>query len=1091
MGDGGSTCRRIRIRADGSPVTGLYDSVVDARLQSLLDAIRAAGIEVGTRTLRPRDGRLVARELAEAVLEAIEARLSSDDPAIASALEIVNRLLREAHQAVDGEPSAATHILPLVLERIGPRNDVSPPDLSDHGLLTGREGTDSLLVQLKRELATCDSVDWLVSFIKLSAVRMLQLDIEAFLARGGSMRVVTTAYMGATDPKALEELAAISIVHGSRLQIRFSRETDATRLHAKAYIHRRETGFGNAYIGSANLSRPALTEGLEWTVRLSQAASPGLWTKIEETFEQWWGDPDFVEYGLSPGHPTHAQFRELIAREKGACASGSDESSHSSLPIFDLEPKPFQQAILDRIAVERDELGRTRHLVVAATGTGKTMIAAFDYRRWASRFAVTEHREPRMLYVAHSERILRQARLSFAQVLRNLNFGGLLVGTQDDRPIGALFASIQSWNSRIGTETLAREHFDYVVVDEVHHGEAPSWRRLLEWIRPRTLLGLTATPERADGLDITRHFDDRITAEIRLPEAITRRLLVPFRYFGVTDAIDLRGVDWTPRGYRMDAVQDCYLAAGSQGVENVRRAVHSYIAEPLRMRAIGFCSGVEHARAMAAAFERIRGDAETGGRRGIRAEALDGEDLLDRREAAIGRLRRGETQVIFVADLFNEGVDIPEVDTVLFMRPTDSLTVYVQQLGRGLRLCPSTDKDSLTVLDFVGQHRKEFRFGDRLGAMLADQSVSVESQVEHGFSALPAGCSITLERIAREQVLANIRAQVHSRRVRLIESIKQLRDKLGRTPSMRDYLEATRIDPRTFYAKPDARFSWFGLLDGVGLLDVGDALADVKPFVSALRAIASITDRRLIEYGLACLDDLERVDPAMCLDNSDPRLHMLLVEFGDAARDRRVPTEKPSIQHVLEELRSNAALRREMRALLDAIATRVIGLAPSPGIPVPEGVPLALHRVYTRRQVFAAFGSDSIWRFTPLGGVAWIPEARAYIMLVTLEKDGDSFTERTRYRDYAISPSVFHWQSQATARPDRGDGAHVVEARDGEATMWLFVRRSTKDDFGTEPYVFMGAFTPTSIEGARPMSVTGNLANAMPPEWFEVAARAR
>ena len=1091
MGNDGASYRRVRIRANGFPVDGLYDSVVDARLQLLLDAAKAAGIEVGTRQLERRDGRLVARELAEAVLEALEAKLSSGDPAISSALEIVNRLLRETHKAVDEEPAAATQILPLVLERIGPRHDINPPDLSDHGLLTGREGTESLLVQLKRELGTCDRVDWLVSFIKLAAVRMLQPDIEAFLARGGTMRVVTTAYMGATDPKALEQLAAISILNGSRLHIRFSRESDATRLHAKAYIHRRESGFGNAYIGSANLSRPALTEGLEWTVRLSQAASPGLWTKIEETFEQWWGDPDFVEYGLSPGHPTHAQFRELIAREKGASASGADQTSLSSLPIFDLQPKPFQQAILDRILVEREELGRMRHLVVAATGTGKTMIAAFDYRTWASKFAAAEGREPRMLYVAHSERILRQARLSFAQVMRNLNFGGLLVGAHDDRPIDALFSSIQSWNSRIGTATLAPEHFDYVVVDEVHHGEAPSWRKLLEWIRPKSLLGLTATPERADGLDITRHFEGRITAEIRLPEAIARRLLVPFHYFGVTDTIDLRDVDWTSRGYRMESVQRRYLEAGPQWIENVRRAILSYVAEPLRMRAIGFCSGVLHARAMADEFERIRREAEVRGHHGVRAEALDGDDSPERREEVIGRLRRGETQIIFVADLFNEGVDIPEVDTVLFIRPTDSITVYVQQLGRGLRLCPAIGKDSLTVLDFVGQYRNEFRFDDRLRAMLADPSASIQSQVENGFSALPPGCSITLERIAREQVLANIRAQMGSQRVRLIESIKQLRDRLGRSPSMREYLEATRIDPRTFYAKPDARFSWFGLLDGAGLLDAGDALAGVEPFVSALRAIASITDRRLIEYGLACLDDLEQGDPAMWLDNSDPRLHMLLVEFGKAARNRRGPTENPSIQLVLEELRSNAALRRELRALLDAIATRVVGMAPMPGIPVPESVPLALHRVYTRRQVFSAFGVESIWRSTPPKGVAWIPETRAYIMLVTLEKDGDSFTERTRYRDYAISPSVFHWQSQATAWPDRGDGAHVVEARDGEATMWLFVRRSTDDEFGTEPYVFLGAFTPTLIEGARPMSVTGDLANAMPAEWFEVAARAR
>lgn len=1075
---------------NGLPIEGLYDIVIDARLQSLLDAARKAGIDVGMRELKGRDGRLLAREFATAIIDAVDAKLGAEKPATDADIALINRLLRELQQSTGDVGTTDSLMLPFVLERIGPGNSLTPPDLSDHGLLTGREGTENLLLQLKRELATCNRVDWLVSFIKLAAVRMLQSDVESFLDRGGTMRVVTTAYMGATDPKALEELAAISSAHGSRLLIKFSRECDATRLHAKAYIHRRDSGFGSAYIGSANLSRPALTEGLEWTVRLSQAASPGLWSKIEETFEQWWGDPDFVEYGLTPDHPTHAQFRELVAREKGALIHGLG-AQISSLPIFDLQPKPFQQAILDRIAVEREELDRSRHLVVAATGTGKTMIAAFDYRAFAERFAREQNRSPRMLYVAPSERILKQARLSFAQVVRDLNFGGLLVGGQDDRPCNALFASIQSWNSKIGTTTLANNHFDYVVVDEVHHGEAESWRRLLEWINPRSLIGLTATPERADGLDITRHFDDRITAELRLPDAITRRLLVPFRYFGVTDTIDLQDVAWTRRGYKMDDVQQRYIDAGPAWIENVRRAIVSYVAEPLRMRALGFCSGVAHAHAMADEFERVRCDAEALGQRALRAESLDGSDTPEEREEVIGRLRRGETQIVFVADLFNEGVDIPELDTVLFMRPTESLTIYVQQLGRGLRLCPATGKDCLTVLDFVGQHRKEFRFSQRLSSMLADASVSIESQVERGFTALPPGCSITLEKVAREHVLANIQAQTRSARERLIEEVKLLRERLERTPTQRDYLEATRVDPRVFYAKRDARISWSGVLEGAGLGPKAKDLDAIEPFMAPLRAVASITDRKLAQFGVTLLDALEGGAPLPAAIAGDRRVQVLLVEFGDAVRKKHGRETPSTADDVIAELRANAPLRKELRSLLDALSTRVVGLAPVPSIAVPESVPLALHRVYTRRQLLAAFGWESVWRATTQGGAAWIDELAAYIMLVTLEKHAETFTERTRYRDYAISPSVFHWQSQSTARPDRGDGLRIARTKDGVGTMWLFVRRATDDEFGTEPYVFMGAYKPTSIEGMQPMSLTGDLANAMPAEWFEVAARAR
>lgn len=1089
MGNGSASHRRIRV-ANGLPIEGLYDSVIDSQLQRLLELARRAGVDIGVRELKGRDGRLIARELATAVIEAIESRLSSDEVASVADIDLVNRLLRQLQEGPEIDPGSIAQMLPLVLERIGPKQETSPPDLSDHGLLTGREGTESLLLQLKRELATSNRVDWLVSFIKHTAVKMMQAYIEDFLKRGGRLRIVTTAYMGATDPSALEQLAQISRENESRLSIRFSRDVESTRLHAKAYIHHRESGFGSAYIGSANLSRPALTEGLEWTVRLSQAASPGLWSKIEETFEQWWGDPEFMEYGVAENHETHAQFRALVAQQKSSATRSSGDEL-SSLTIFDLQPKPFQQAILDRIAVERRELGRTRHLVVAATGTGKTMIAAFDYRDFARGFRAPEGRAPRMLYVAHSERILRQARSSFAQVVRDLNFGGLLVAGRDDRPCDALFASIQSWNSRIGTSTLSPDHFDYVVVDEVHHGEAPSWRKLLEWIKPRSLIGLTATPERADGLDITRHFEDRITAEIRLPDAIARRLLVPFRYFGVTDTIDLRNVDWTPRGYKMEDVQLRYLEAGTPWIENVRRAIVGYVADPLGMRAIGFCSGVKHARTMAAEFERLRLEAEARGQRGLRAEALDGTDSLERRDDAIARLHRGELQIIFVADLFNEGVDIPEVDTVLFMRPTDSLTVFVQQLGRGLRLCQATGKDCLTVLDFVGLYRKEFRFADRLDAMLADRSVSIEGQVEDGFTALPPGCSITLERIAREQVLANIRAQTRNQREQLIESVKRLRERLERTPTQREYLDATRLDPRVFYMKKDARLSWSGALIGAGLGGSADDLSAIEPFMVALRAVASITDRKLAEFGLTLLDALEGDRPLPAQLLSDRRLQMLLIEFGDAVRRVHGREEPSTSDEVLAELRANAPLRRELRSLLEALSTRVVGLAPTPTIAMPPKVPLALHRVYTRRQLFAAFGWETIWRATPQSGVAWVPEHSAYIMLVTLEKHASTFTERTRYRDYAISPSVFHWQSQATASPDRGDGQRIVRAKEGEGTMWLFVRRATDDEFGTEPYVFMGAFTPTSIEGARPMSVTGELANAMPAEWFEIAARAR
>lgn len=1095
MPNGHGEHRRSRIITGDYPVPGFYDLLIDARLRRALDAAKAAGIQVRERPATGADSRLLARECGESVLDAIRGAVADGTVLTDAQMERVSALLHDLSVALGNPTDQLRSITPKVLQSVGQGVAALPANLSDHGLLTGREGSESLLSHLRREMDSSDRVDWLVSFVKLSAVKMLREELRALLARGCRVRVITTAYMGATDPKALEELARLSRENGRQLQIRFSQESGGTRLHAKAYIHYRDSGFGSAYIGSANLSKPALTDGLEWTVRLSQSASPGLWSKISETFEEWWGDSEFVEYGLDPDHPSHEQFRQLVLRERDA--AGNNTAGHqSSLPIFDLVPKPFQQAILERITAERTALGPSRHLIVAATGTGKTMIAAFDFRAFREAWRRDRGVEPRLLYVAHSQRILEQARLSFGQVLGDLNYGGLLVGGRDDRPCDGLFASIQSWRTKIGTKSLPPTHFDYVVVDEVHHGEAPWWRALLEWVTPHSMLGLTATPERADGLDIRRHFAGRVTAELRLPDAIARRLLVPFRYFGVTDEIDFRQVDWKGARYAPGGVEALYLAAGGTWIELVRRSISEYVADPLRMRAIGFCSGVDHARRMADAFERHRSELEEKGLHSLRAESIDGATSQEDRAAAIGRLRSGVTQIIFVADVLNEGIDIPEVDVVLFMRPTESLTVFLQQLGRGLRLSAATGKECLTVLDFVGHHRREFRFAERLGALLVDAGASIVRQVEQGFPTLPPGCAIVFERVARERVLEHVKAQIRSARVRLIEEVRQVRDDLQRTPTLREFLDASGEDPRRFYRSRDGRMSWHSIAGELeGKPDEGIA-AQVEPFMAALRAVAILEGRELIANGIALLDALESSGTVPEKLLTDRRSHMLWVEFGDQARKALNEDAPARLAQVIEVLRTHDALRREVRSLLDARLAVVPPLSLGPPVRLPSQVPLSHFHRYTRRQIRVAFGVPGGWTEKHREGVEFVEQHRAYLMYVTLNKDADTFTERTRYRDFAISPTQFHWQSQSTAAPQTGDGTRIANSRSTAPehernTMWLFLRRAGDDQFGAEPFAFMGAFTPETIEGARPMSVTGSLEHPLPPEWYDFASRAR
>ena len=349
---------------------------------------------------------------------------------------------------------------------------------------------------------------------------------------------------------------------------------------------------------------------------------------------------------------------------------------------------------------------------MAATGTGKTMIAAFDFRHWAASNPPRRAQLPRLLFVAHREELLQQSLQTFRAVLRDPNFGDLLVGGREPEQLDHLFVSIQSYNSR-SLHDLPADRYEYVVVDEFHHAAAPSYERLLDHVRPRVLLGLTATPERADNLDVLGHFGGHLSAQIRLPDAINRKLLSPFQYFAVTDSEDLSGLKWQRGGYRTRRARP-NLHRQRPSAALVIDKVRSILLDPRKARVLGFCVSVAHAEYMAAKFQEA----------GIPSEALSAETARADRLSAQDCLRRREVNFLFVVDLYNEGIDIPEIDAVLFLRPTESLTVFLQQLGRGLRL--HEEKECLTVLDFVGQAHRNFRFDLRYRALLTDPTVPLE-----------------------------------------------------------------------------------------------------------------------------------------------------------------------------------------------------------------------------------------------------------------------------------------------------------------------------------------------------------------------------
>ncbi|MBT9158001.1 MAG: putative DNA repair helicase RadD [Firmicutes bacterium] len=1042
---------------------GIYEQIVNLATQS---GLRTLGPGKETE-LVPLDGEaaepLLARYLNEALTKGL-AYLndkSGEDEVLRRQVAACNLLielmaeLTDEDNLLDWRIGPTRQLLLAVLDKqnrapaLTPARHQSLPrpatTLSISTLLTGSVHEPSMLSELKKEILTADKIDLLVSFIKWSGLRLIMEELQTF-TRTKPLRVITTSYMGATDLKAIMELVQLP---GTRIKVSY--DTRSTRLHAKSYMFTRESGFSTAYIGSSNLSGAAIGGGLEWNVKVTAKDMPHVFHHLEATFETYWNDGDFQDFSAED---------EPVLR----VALGAERSRDLTSPLFfRITPYPFQQEILERLEAERNLHGNYRNLVVAATGTGKTVISAFDYQRFCRQNPKLPNR---LLFVAHRREILQQSLQCFRTILRDNNFGTMLSGQDRPEALNHLFVSIQSFNSQDFTKLIAKDYYDYIVVDEFHHAAAPSYQELLTYCQPKVLLGLTATPERLDGQDIvSRYFGGRLAAEVRLPEAINRQLLAPFQYFGVSDAIDISKIRFERGRYDIAQLEKVYTGNDLR-TDAILRALRRYVDDLDRVVGLGFCVSVAHAKYMAASFTS----------RGVPSMALHGDSAPEERETAKNRLTGGEVRFIFTVDLYNEGVDLPEVNTILFLRPTESLTVFLQQLGRGLRLCEG--KELLTVLDFIGHAHRQYSFEAKFRVLLGHTARGVPREISDGFPSLPRGCHILLEAVAQATILANIRESLLTR-ANLIDKLRNFMADTGQQPTLSSFLRTfATLDLEDIYKR-----GTFTSLRSAATPGTQSHQLDEQTMRKAFLRLSRIDSRRWICFLRDCL----RGGLPSIL--SEEELRMIRMFHYTAWQKVPSAMNLPSARQGLALVQQDKLLCAELGELLDYCYDRIDFV--DKRVALSFVCPLDLHCTYSRDEILAAVGlwTDDV-RPEVREGVKWLPEQRADLLFVNLHKDEKNFSPTTMYQDYAISETLFHWQTQSTTSAESPTAQRYFNHRGRGSQVLLFVREHKMLRNLAQPYTYLGKANYVSHTGSRPVSIIWRLEEPMPPSLLPAALKA-
>lgn len=1021
---------------------GIYENLISQQLEQEIKQTEDAGLVCKTDDIDEAES---AKMLADYIAGSIRCKLEDADVSVEEKITFVNKILSDSGINTNETLLTTRNILSAVISKqydaelkATRKNLVRPlSGFRVSNLFTGGQSSIPIGAEIARDIASADHICIIVSFLRMSGIRMIRDQLRTFCnTEGHTLRIITTTYCGITEPKAVEQLSKLP-----NTEIRISYNTSIERLHAKSYIFVRNSGYNTAYIGSSNLSHSAQTDGLEWNIRVTNVENPHIIKSALATFEIYWNSNNFEDYRTGG----IARFQEQLSLQKSKSLGGRETFSHYQI-------LPHQKVILDRLQIEREENHIYRNLIVAATGTGKTVISAFDYKRFYNQNPQHNH----LLFVAHRVEILKQSLQTFRSVLNDHNFGDIWVGDyQPTNTLEHLFVSVKILNNNKELfEQQGLDYYDFIIIDEVHHVAANSYRNIVNNFKPKILLGLTATPERMDGQSLMPDFDNKISAEIRLPQALEEGLLTPFQYLCITDPLDISGNDLWSNGKYITSKLTTKLC-NKERVGLIIDKLQEYLPDETKCHALCFCSDKKHARFMAHQFQYY----------GLSAVALTDETNSNDRNELKRKLENGSINYLFVVDVFNEGVDIPEIDTVLFLRPTESLTVFLQQLGRGLRL--SAGKDVLTVFDFVAQVNKQYDFTSRFRALCLRHDGNIEKQITDGFTILPHGCSIYMERKAKSFILQNIHSAIYNKN-RLIKELISY----STTPTLSQFVANCGQDIRLVYRSNNCWTTLKIAAKKCNAIEANNITARLIKGMGYLLHINTIPFikfiRRFLSNHCTIVQDKEL--------SQETSKHYATMLYYALFQDNITKLGFNNIYEALHSIENNPLLKQEISEIMDYIYDNLeIKTHPLSEKDYPQG--LELYGCYTREEILTLFNRQTATKKMQgtAAGLFSIEELNTELFFVTLNKSEKDFSPSTQYNDYFISDRRFHWQSQNSASHYNAGIRYVKQKQNGRRFI-LFVRSSKKDGFGnTCPYYCLGLLDYINSNGNFPMNIEWQL----------------